>query len=94
MSLSAKERKALIAAGHHLKAGLMLSPGRIDDGAVAHVRAALADRELVKVRVRADERSACEETAAELVARVPCELVQRVGRVLLLYRPPAAEAPA
>lgn len=94
MTLTAKERKALVARSHRLKATLALSPTRVDEGAVAHVRSALAERDLIKVRVQADERSACEQVAAELVKRVPCELVRRVGRVLLLYRRPDAEVPA
>lgn len=87
MALDAKVRRELVKRGHGLKAELSLSAGEISDAAVDHVRAFLAGRELGKVRIRADSAAECDEAAAELAGRVPCEVVSRVGRVVLLYRP-------
>jgi RNA-binding protein YhbY len=42
---------------------------------------------LGKVRIHADSGAECEQAAAELAQRVPCEVVSRVGRVVLLHRP-------
>jgi RNA-binding protein YhbY len=41
------------------------------DAVVEHVRRHLAEHELVKVRIRADSRTECEQAAAVLAARVP-----------------------
>jgi RNA-binding protein YhbY len=89
MALSARVRRELIKRGHGLKAELSLSAGEISEGVIGHVRAFLSGRELGKVRIRADSAAECEQAASELEAQVPCEVVSRVGRVLLLYRPAA-----
>ena len=90
MSLTAKQRRELLAASHPLKPLVTISPDNLSDDVVAQVRAAFTGRTLLKVRVNADNTAACDAIAAELVARVPCELVKRVGHVVVLHRPPDA----
>lgn len=91
MPLSPKERRTLSAAGNRLAAVTTIAAGELPDGVVAHVRQAFGERELVKVRVQADDRAACGDVGAQLAERVPCEVVARIGRVLLLYRAAPAE---
>lgn len=96
MSLSAKERKSLVGASHRLKPLVTLSGGEVSAGALEQVRSCFVRRSLVKVRVQTDDRHDCEAVARTLVEGVPCELVRRIGHVLLLYRPEteAAELPS
>jgi RNA-binding protein len=91
MGLSSAERRALVAKGHRLKARVVIRADEISDSTVAHVRQALAGQELIKVRINTDDRQECLQAAQELAGRIPCELVQRVGRVALLYRPAPEE---
>ncbi|MFQ5807448.1 MAG: YhbY family RNA-binding protein [Phycisphaerae bacterium] len=91
MSLSSRERRALAAKGNRLKANVIIRAGRLSEATVAHVRNAFGEKELLKVRISTDDRAECARAATELAERIPCELVQRVGRIALLYRP-AAEA--
>ncbi len=93
MPLSSKARQTLLAESHKLKPAAILSADALTDAAVAHVRAAFAGRELVKVRIQADSGAQCDAAAAELAQRVPCEIVKRVGRVVVLYRPSPGAAP-
>lgn len=60
--------------------------GGIDDGLVAAVDQALADHELVKVKV--GEASALDrhEAASELATKTKSELAQVLGNIVLLYR--------
>jgi RNA-binding protein len=88
MRLSSAERRALAAQGHRLKAHVIIRADELSDAVLAHVRRAFGERELLKVRISADDREQCLRAAQELAERIPCELVQRVGRVALLYRPP------
>jgi putative YhbY family RNA-binding protein len=90
MSLTAKQRRELLAASHPLKPLVTISPDNLSDDVVAQVRAAFTGRTLLKVRVNADHAAACDAVAADLAARVPCDLVKRVGHVLILHRPPDA----
>ena len=85
--MTAKQRRELLAQSHTLNAVATIWANDVSDAVVAQVRACLAGRALVKVRVRADSGPACDAAAAELARRVPCELVKRVGRVAVLYRP-------
>jgi RNA-binding protein len=86
MAITPQQRRALMVEGHHLKPVATVAAGEVSDGAVAHVRAAFVGRELVKLRVNADSGAECDGLGAELARRVPCEMVRRLGRVLLLYR--------
>jgi RNA-binding protein len=83
--LSSKERRELAARGHHLKASVTLPTEVIADH-VRQVRNAFAGDDLIKIRIRGEDRAACERAAAEVADSVPCEIVQRVGRVVLLYK--------
>ncbi len=87
MRLSSGQRRVLASEGHRLKAHVIIRADDLSDATVAHVRQAFGDRELIKVRISTDDRQQCLLAAQELADRIPCELVQRVGRVALLYRP-------
>ena len=87
MSLSSRERRALAARGNRLKANVAIQAGELSDATVEHVRRAFGRNELIKVRISTDDREECSQAARELAERIPCALVQRVGRVALLYRP-------
>ncbi len=93
MALDGKQRRTLAGQGNRLKATITIQGQSLSDSVVEHLRAALFKHELRKVRLGSDDRDECDLIAAEIAARVPCELVQRVGRVALLYREqvPAAE---
>ncbi len=86
MGLTGKERRTLLAESHRLRPVATIAAGELSDGAVEHVRASFVGHELLKVRIHADSGEECDATAAELARRVPCELVKRIGRVVLLYR--------
>ena len=60
---------------------------------IQHVRSGFASQPLLKIRVAADNNEQTDRVAAELAGRVPCEVVKRVGRVVVLYRrPPESDA--
>ncbi len=90
MPLPSKLRQSLLARAHQLKAAISVPADGITDAIAAHVRAAFARSDLLKVRIHADSGAETDAAAAELCARVPCELVKRIGRVALLYRAPDA----
>lgn len=86
-SPSARLRRTLVGRGHQLKARLTVGRAGLTDAFIRQVREVLAHADLVKVRIDCDDRDEAAGMAAELARRVPCHLVQRVGRVALLYRP-------
>ena len=87
--LSAAERKQKRAEAHHLDPAVMIG----HDGLTAAVRreidAALDAHGLVKLRVFSDDRAAREALLAELSDMLGAAPVQHIGKLLVLWRPPA-----
>ncbi len=94
MHLTGKQRRALAAQAHGLKARITLRAEALSDAAIDHVRKALQTRPLLKVRIQTDDRAECDRAAQTLARRIGCLLVQRVGRVVVLYRPDQDDRPA
>lgn len=94
MPLDARHRKQLAARGNRLSAGLTLGDAELSERAVDHVRRSFAHTDLLKVRINVDDRELFALLCEDLAARVPCELVQRIGRVALLFRPLPEDAGA
>lgn len=86
MVLSEKQLRYLRGKAHALKPVILLGQKGLTDNVVAETLQALRDHELIKVRVRAADRTQREATLAELVKRCTCVLVRRIGHVAVLYR--------
>jgi RNA-binding protein len=84
--LTGKQRRHLRSLGHELKPIVQIGRAGIDDGVVAAVDQALADHELVKIKL--GEAAALDRhDAAEAIARqTGSEVAQVLGNTLLLYR--------
>jgi RNA-binding protein len=94
VSLTARERAALKARGPALEPVVHVGQAGLSDTVIAEVDRALTAHELIKVRLGGDrhERVALGD---DLCARTGAAAVQRVGRILLLWRPrPLDEPPA
>ena len=85
--LTGKQRRHLRALGHPLKAIVQIGKGGLDDGLIAAVDRALADHELVKIRVGEAASLDRHEAADALAAKTRSEVAQVLGKVVLLYRP-------
>lgn len=96
MPLTSRERKTLAASANRLEAKIHVTPAALTEAVVAHLDAMLRESELLKVRVNTRDRDECDLAGMELVEKLGCEVVARVGHVLVLYRaaPPDEAAPA
>lgn len=90
--LSAAERKQKRAEAHHLNPVVAIG----HDGVTAAVRreidAALNAHGLVKVRVFSDDRAVREALLLELSSVFDAAPVQHIGKLLVLWRPPAPKS--
>jgi RNA-binding protein len=84
--LTAAERKALKAKAHELEPVVQIGGKGLTEDVVAQIDRALKAHELVKVRAPGMERGALENTLSEICGRTGAEPVQRIGKVLVLYR--------
>ena len=83
---STKLRRALRGHGHHLSAIVQIGKGGASVGVLKQVEQALADHELVKVKVDADSPDDRFAAADELAALPGVNVVQIVGRAVLIYK--------
>ena len=83
---STKLRRALRGHGHHLSPVVQIGKGGASPAVLKQVEQALADHELVKVKVDADspdDRFAAADQLAELPG---ANIVQILGRAILVYK--------
>lgn len=84
--LTGKQRHHLRGLGHELKPIVQVGKGGIDDGLVAAVEQALADHELIKIKVGEAADLDRQEAAEAIASRTGSEVAQVLGNTLLLYR--------
>ena len=87
MAVDARKRRDLVASANRLKISATLSADSISDVTIEHVRRCFTKHELIKVRIATPDRDAFKSAADRLAERTPCDVIQRLGRVVTLYRP-------
>ena len=96
--LSGKARRHLRALGHHLRPVVLVGKDGVSEMLVQAAQTALADHELIKVKLGENATGSREELAKTLVTRTGGLQVGLIGRVLLLYKrhpeAPKIELPA
>jgi RNA-binding protein len=91
MPLDSDRRKQLRTIGHQLNPVVMVSERGLSDGINLELERALEDHELIKVKLGLADPAARRAMAAELCEQHRAELVQAVGKIVLIYR--AAQKP-
>ncbi len=87
MALDARKRRALVASANRIKISASVSADSISDATIEHVRRCFTKHELIKIRIATPDRDAFKSAADRLAEKTPCDVVQRLGRVVTLYRP-------
>jgi RNA-binding protein len=87
VSLTPRERAHLKARAHSLEPFVKVGSAGVTDAVVAEVDRALTAHELIKVKIAGADRDAREAVCDALCERVDAAEVQRVGKILVLWRP-------
>lgn len=87
VSLTTRERAQLKAQAHALEPVVQVGHAGLTDKVVAEIDRALAAHALIKVRVDVADRHARAALCEEICGRTDAASVQRVGKVLALWRP-------
>ena len=87
VTLTARERAHLKARAHALEAIVQVGNAGLTEAVAAEVERALAAHELIKVRINGADRKARETLCDAIGARADAAAVQRVGKILVLWRP-------
>ena len=86
MSLSHSRKKQFRSIGHQLKPVVIIAQNGLTDNVVREIDRALADHELIKLKVLVADRSNRRALISSLCRRLSAHSVQTVGHMALLYR--------
>ena len=81
--LSKDKIKQLRQIGHGLKPVVAIGDKGLSESVVSELQRALNDHELIKVRVRAEDKT---QNIAEICEQTGAALVQAIGHVALIYK--------
>jgi RNA-binding protein len=84
--LTGKQRHHLRGLGHGLSPIVQVGKGGLDEGLIKAVDQALADHELIKVKVGDGADLSRHEAADQIAAETHSEVAQVIGNIVLLYR--------
>jgi len=86
VALTPRERAALKARAHALEPVVSVGNAGLTESVAAEVERAIVAHELIKVKIAGADRDAREALCDAICARVDAAEVQRVGKVLVLWR--------
>ena len=84
--LTPSERQALKARAHKLNPIVMVGGKGLTPEVVKEIDLALKSHELIKVRAPGMQRDDLDAMLAEVATLLDAEPVQRIGKILVLYR--------
>lgn len=87
MAVSAKQKKHFKQLAHHLDPVVTISENGLTEGVVEELKRALYDHELIKVKLAIYEREDREEALNLALNASGSELIQKIGKVAIIYKP-------
>jgi len=84
--LTNNQKKFLRSKGHSLKPVVMLGQHGLSEGVLAELESSLETHELLKIKVRGDDREDKQRIIDEIVNISGAHLVQVIGNVMVIYR--------
>ena len=87
MALTRKQEKALRTKARELKPVVLLGQKGLTDSVLAELDSSLKHHELIKVRIRSTDRDTRDLLISEICTRTGCDLVQKIGNCISIYRP-------
>ena len=86
MPLSPENKKLFRNIGHNLKPTVTVAGNGLSEGVVNELNRALADHELIKVKLAITDREIRKQMVNDLCRKTRAEIVQEIGKVALIFR--------
>ena len=86
MTTSSADKKYLRSLGHQLKPVVTVAGNGLTESVLAELDRALADHELIKVKLAVGDRDAKKASIDEICLKSKAELIQSIGHMILLFR--------
>ena len=87
MALTGKQKRELRALGNRLKPEVWIGKEAVSEGSIQTLQNSFHTKELVKVKILENCEVDKKEVAQQLGERAEAEIVQIIGKTILLYRP-------
>ncbi|ACE83598.1 YhbY family RNA-binding protein [Cellvibrio japonicus] len=87
MPINPDRKKQFRTIGHKLNPIVTIAGNGLSEGVVAELTRALDDHELIKVKLALAEREERKLVVEELAELPGVEIIQEIGKVVLLYKP-------
>ncbi|MBN3525851.1 ribosome assembly RNA-binding protein YhbY [Paenibacillus apiarius] len=84
--LTGKQKRYLRSLAHHIQPIFQVGKGGTNDQLIRHIQEALEVRELIKVSILNNCLDDRYEVAEQLSSRSGAELVQVIGKTIVLYK--------
>ncbi|MBB6729775.1 ribosome assembly RNA-binding protein YhbY [Cohnella zeiphila] len=84
--LTGKQKRFLRSQAHHLDPIFQIGKGGTNDHLIRHIEEAIEVRELIKVNILNNNDDDRHEIAREIAERSGAELVQVIGKTIVLYK--------
>ena len=84
--MTSNQKKQLRRIAHHLDAVVTVADLPVSDGVYQETERALKDHELIKVKVAFLEKDHRHQAGDDLAQTCDAEVVQRIGKMVILYR--------
>ncbi|AVS62380.1 YhbY family RNA-binding protein [Paracidovorax avenae] len=94
IQLTPAERREHRANAHHLDPVVMIGGDGLTAAVQKEVDAALSAHGLIKVRILGDDRAARDQIYQQLADELDAAPIQHIGKLIVLWRPPAKKAKA
>jgi RNA-binding protein len=87
VALTAAQNRFLRGQAHGLRAALQTGGKGLTEAFFSELEEVLERHELIKVKLAAEDRPARDAMVGQLAQRTGAAVVQRIGHVVILYRP-------
>jgi len=86
VALTKDQIKHFKTIGHGLNPVVTIAQNGLSKNVQAEIDRALADHELIKVKIAVDDREARKQFSQDVAANSSSELVQEIGKVALFFK--------
>ena len=80
------DKKQFRSIGHHLKPVVTVAGAGLTANVLTEIGRALQDHELIKLRLSIADRTVRTETSAAICTEHRAELIQSIGKIILIFR--------
>jgi RNA-binding protein len=84
--IDTKTRRKMRQIAHHLSPVVSVGGQAVTGAVVSEAERALNDHELIKIKIHSESRDERASAITELVDSLNAEVVQKIGKVVVLYR--------